>query len=174
MIATPNGDRCRVTDDDVFNPDVARPVTEQWCHKAAYHDPAIGRVPGPLFHPRTEPLIGVFWAVVVGSLSVAGLLATMIMTEVLGITSFGGKAEAAAVSVFVLLFALGPPTLAVLYLGPIRRKLRRRVLDSDGKLCVYCGHELSGRHEDNHTCPECGREIRTHDAAIYWCRHLSH
>jgi hypothetical protein len=47
------------------------------------------------------------------------------------------------------------------------RGLRRLALEKDGRVCVWCGYDLSTLGEGC-TCPECGREHRGAEARALW------
>lgn len=149
-------------------------MQQRWCHRRAeYHDPALSRHPGPLFVRRVDPGIGAFWAIVIVLLTLAGIAAAVLLFGEVSSDAARWSIQGPALLTFVLVFAFGPPALAMAYLGPIRTRLRRRVIAARCRLCVTCGHDLTGRPLSTQTCPECGRILSTRDAVIYWSRFLT-
>lgn len=69
----------------------------------------------------------------------------------------------------------GAPALAWCAVRGVPR-VERRVVATRGRLCPFCGHDLSGRPDARRReaapCPECGRVVSTRDAVLFWCRQL--
>lgn len=51
-----------------------------------------------------------------------------------------------------------------------RTRMAKRVIESRGKLCFYCGYDLRNRPVSDVVCPECGAAASTRQCVIYWCK----
>ncbi|MAY75522.1 MAG: hypothetical protein CMJ31_12570 [Phycisphaerae bacterium] len=112
------------------------------------------------------------WVGVAGAAVVGVGLGAAIIVHSLGFVRYSSGVEGGLILTFGSLFAFGPPLVAAIYLGPVRRNLARSVLRARLRLCVFCGHDLSGRAHDEQRCPECGRILTTREAVRYWRRFL--
>ena len=141
------------------------------CDVTTVHQ-ALERYPGPLFMPRLTSDIRLLWTVVVGALLAAFGIGTALVVESFGLIKLNGGVYSVLLVSFLMIFAFGPPAFAVVYFLPVRKRLARRLLRARLRLCVYCGHELSGRPAGVAECPECGHTIATRDAVAYWRAYL--
>ena len=58
-------------------------------------------------------------------------------------------------------------------LGQVAKwKLRKRVIQVRGQLCIRCFYDLSARPRNDDTCPECGTLTPRRECVRLWCKLL--
>ena len=86
---------------------------------------------------------------------VAGLGVLLALTLLLGWTGLYQNYDRASSVATLVAGMLAGSLGAYLYLGRHVKRLRRRVIEHDRRVCLRCGYALKGL-PDKHDCPECG------------------
>ncbi|USN99423.1 MAG: hypothetical protein H6810_01745 [Phycisphaeraceae bacterium] len=110
------------------------------------------------------------WALSLLTLTMA-CCGVVVMGSKFGFWIIDIRAERTLMAAFIAAAAVWPP-LAIWWALRAGPAARTALLRARCRLCIWCGHDLSGRPATSLHCPECGREIRTRDAVILWCRRL--
>ena len=146
---------------------------ERWADRARLSDPArehdLPRLGLVLGTDPTHVHVGRTLAVLTVSMLAAGIA---VMGQKFHIWRLPPDVERVLSSLFILCWLIGAPLSIwwALRAGPLARAI---LLRSRCRLCVWCGHDLTGRPPTADNCPECGRRITTRDAVILWCRRLN-
>ncbi len=157
-------------DDALFTHGGAR--GRRWSERARLDNPALeGVLPRlglVLRNDTTHVRVGWLLAAMTLSMTAAGVA---VMGQRFHLWRPPAVIDRALSSLFIVCWLIGAPLSIwwALRAGPLARSTLRR---ARCRLCIWCGHDLTGRPRDRDICPECGRRLSTRDAVILWCRRL--
>lgn len=104
-----------------------------------------------------------WFAIPIGS-TVSGFL-VFALPSVRSLMAKGGTWCAAAMPIVFFL----PMFIAIIGIATGLRRIRRRVVAAEGRLCIHCVHDLRGLAEQG-VCPECGRAFDVTADRRRWVR----